>query len=81
MSDVQQIISAPESEIAFDSVRKATGEDLEEIAGNINRTIEAKMLPNAIKLQWHMINVLVRTVVHLAKKSALMESDYRGRNK
>ena len=80
MSDVHQILNAHDSDIVHQAVLECTNSDLESLTGDINQSIRAKLLPTAVKLQWQMINVLVRTVVHLRKKNAVMENDYKGRN-
>lgn len=78
---VNEVLKAHDSEIVFNAVKRVTAEDLEELTGDINRTIEARLLPNAVKLQWQMINALVRTIVHLEKQNVMMAQDYkRGKN-
>lgn len=81
MSDVHQILNAHDSDIVFQAILDCTKTDMESLTGDINQAIRANLLPTAIKLQWQMINVMVRTIVHLRKKNAVMENDYKGRNK
>lgn len=77
MSDVNKILNQSDTDIVCDAVKKATGVDLESVTGDFNRVLSMKMLPNAIKIQWQIVNALVRTVVHLAKQNAVMDADYK----
>lgn len=75
--DIQELLNADDSKLIYDSVKRVTGQDLNEVTGEINRLIEVRFLPNAIKAQWHLINAMARTIVHLEKQNALMQDDYK----
>lgn len=76
-TELSQVMSTDDTNLLHEAVGKYTGGDLESLAGDINRCVESNLLPNAIKLQWSMINMMSRTIIHLRRQNAAMADDYK----
>lgn len=84
--DLNEVLNDHDSNLLYEAVKEATHTDFESISGDFNQIMESKLMPMQMKrqklvqYQWQIVGLFARTIIHLVKKNAAMETDYtRGR--
>lgn len=78
--DVIQLMSASDGTIVSQTVTEFTKTDFDGLVGYANHFRATGNWPKLVECQHRIIEVMAKTLVHLAKQNALMDQDYK-RNK